>query len=313
MKSNPIDKIEKGLNESIISDRHQMPGGSWLYIKIYCGFKIADQILSNKIYPVCKKFLSKMEIDKFFFIRYNDPEHHIRLRVFKSLNPNFWEFIGELNYELKELIENRLVIKVQLDTYHREIERYGVNNIDNTETLFYINSNSVLDYIRNGMDTKHSQRWKVAIKSVDMFLNDFDLKIEQKINFVKMRRENYFLHYGYSSEQRKAFSNKYHSSKKLIEAILNDDSLEENNQNIDIRFFRIQTEQYSNLIQRVIENCQTNGNSSLYDWLGSYIHMFINRLFITDQVAHEIIIYDYLFRYYESLIARNKLKQNMTN
>ena len=45
--------------------------------------------------------------------------------------------------------------------------------------------------------------------------------------------------------------------------------------------------------------------------MGSYIHMLINRLFKSKQRLHEMVIYDFLFRYYKSEIAKKKYKPQL--
>ena len=47
----------------------------------------------------------------------------------------------------------------------------------------------------------------------------------------------------------------------------------------------------------------------LNDLMGSYIHMMCNRLFKSKQRMHELVIYTFLLKYYESEIARAKPKQ----
>jgi hypothetical protein len=39
----------------------------------------------------------------------------------------------------------------------------------------------------------------------------------------------------------------------------------------------------------------------------SYLHMFINRLFVSNQRKTELVIYEYLLKYYESKIVREKM------
>ena len=43
-----------------------------------------------------------------------------------------------------------------------------------------------------------------------------------------------------------------------------------------------------------------------------YLHMFINRIFVSNQRKTELVIYDYLFRYYESKIIREKKVNNIS-
>ena len=44
----------------------------------------------------------------------------------------------------------------------------------------------------------------------------------------------------------------------------------------------------------------------LNDLMASYSHMLINRLFKSKQRTHELVLYDFLHRYYKSEIARRK-------
>ncbi|NOQ27509.1 MAG: hypothetical protein GQ564_19270, partial [Bacteroidales bacterium] len=49
----------------------------------------------------------------------------------------------------------------------------------------------------------------------------------------------------------------------------------------------------------------------LNDLMGSYIHMLMNRLFKSKQRTHEMVIYDFLYRYYKSEIAKRKYKPQL--
>jgi len=56
-------------------------GDQWLYYKIYTGVKTADLILTKIIKPFADQLLAQGLIKKWFFIRYADPKHHIRIRL----------------------------------------------------------------------------------------------------------------------------------------------------------------------------------------------------------------------------------------
>ncbi|HEY0176078.1 MAG TPA: lantibiotic dehydratase C-terminal domain-containing protein [Pedobacter sp.] len=38
----------------------------------------------------------------------------------------------------------------------------------------------------------------------------------------------------------------------------------------------------------------------------SYLHMFLNRIFIANQRMHELVVYHHMAKYYASVIARKK-------
>ncbi len=55
-------------------------GSEWVYFKIYSGYKIADVILLEYLKEKIELLESKKFIKKWFFIRYNDMDSHIRIR-----------------------------------------------------------------------------------------------------------------------------------------------------------------------------------------------------------------------------------------
>ncbi|OQY05888.1 MAG: hypothetical protein B6I20_00340 [Bacteroidetes bacterium 4572_117] len=55
-------------------------GNEWVYFKIYTGYKTADLVLTDAINPLAKELLEEEIIDKWFFIRYSDPDFNLRLR-----------------------------------------------------------------------------------------------------------------------------------------------------------------------------------------------------------------------------------------
>ena len=55
-------------------------GDEWLYYKLYCGARTSDVILTETIKPVTEYLLNQGLIDSWFFIRYGDPDFHIRIR-----------------------------------------------------------------------------------------------------------------------------------------------------------------------------------------------------------------------------------------
>jgi thiopeptide-type bacteriocin biosynthesis protein len=64
-----------------MKDRTFLPGSEWIYFKIYTGEKTADNILVKLITPILKKLQKEQQIEKWFFIRYSDPDFHLRIRL----------------------------------------------------------------------------------------------------------------------------------------------------------------------------------------------------------------------------------------
>ena len=64
----------------IRAQRSFPPGSEWLYAKVYCGSSTADVLLREAISPLVRQAMEAGEAKRWFFIRYGDPEWHLRLR-----------------------------------------------------------------------------------------------------------------------------------------------------------------------------------------------------------------------------------------
>ena len=122
-------------------------GSEWLYYKLYCGNKTADKLLCEAIKPLTEKLLQEKVIDKWFFIRYSDPETHIRLRFhFTDLNQKA-KVIAHMAQFCAEFEKSGLLWKTQTDTYQRELERYGSNSMEISENLFFYDSIAIVNML----------------------------------------------------------------------------------------------------------------------------------------------------------------------
>ena len=126
-------------------------GSEWIYYKIYSGPKTIEGILIS-LYPKIRSFIEEGKVDFFFFIRYSDPEYHIRLRMHISSSESLQPILLEINKFLNNLVENHIISNVMIGTYNREIERYGEETIEATEYFFYKDSEYILSYLEKKDD-----------------------------------------------------------------------------------------------------------------------------------------------------------------
>lgn len=81
MNSSLLFTMSKTKISITMEDRIFIPGSEWLYFKIYTGTKTGDDILKNEVYDFVHDLRRKNIIDQWFFVRYNDPDFHLRLRL----------------------------------------------------------------------------------------------------------------------------------------------------------------------------------------------------------------------------------------
>ncbi|MDN3548912.1 lantibiotic dehydratase [Mucilaginibacter aquaedulcis] len=122
--------------------RYFFPGDEWLYVKLFCTPESSDQLLSGLI----REFLHKNKggINQWFFIRYQENGYHLRLR-FMVEDGHAGSLLINLKNELRQGTYRELVKAFQVDSYHRELERYGTDLIGQVERYFEASSNLVLE------------------------------------------------------------------------------------------------------------------------------------------------------------------------
>ncbi|MES2568165.1 MAG: lantibiotic dehydratase [Bacteroidota bacterium] len=297
---------------SINKIKHKEPEieNGWIYYKLYCGPKTSDDIIITKFKEITHALLTEKIIDSWFFIRYNDPDSHLRLRLHITQ-------IGKLN-EIKQLIDSKLthlinqyiIHSIKSDKYEREYERYGYNSISLAEKLFFNDSIFVMNVLSliNTIDD-NSYRWQIAIRSVDDLLNEFNFNLENKHKFISQLSAAFFKEHGESKELKLTLDLKYRKLKFTIKSIFDWDL------NPDFSSIKELLKQKTGSNKPVVsELLLINSNGELQipinEFIASILHMNLNRLFIGRNRTNELAIYDLLSRHYKSLLIRLNAKKH---
>lgn len=293
-------------------ERFFAPGSEWLYVKIYGGNKTLEAVLTEIIQPFADKLLREKAIDKWFFIRFNDPDNHIRVRFHRSDNLSAWmDLLPQLNTALEPLLRTNQLTRIMLDTYTREIERYGADTMLEGETLFFADSiavTSFLDCIAG--DEGEQLRWQMGLYSIDCLLNDFGYSLDQKQRLLGNLRQSFFSEFNSNKKRfalmlERSLNEKYRAHYQKIR-----DTLSGALTDVDeiLVCFKNRSAVHSEAVRSIKEKVAlfANPQVALNGLMASYIHMCMNRLFISRQRNHELVIYHYLNKYYESQIARER-------
>ncbi|MFN7913087.1 MAG: lantibiotic dehydratase [Bacteroidota bacterium] len=300
---------QKPLNIRNLTTQHNfILGSEWLYYKIYCGVKTADYIISEKFNLIIEGLLKSGLITKWFFIRYADPQFHLRLRLKLIDKSKIGEVINILFEQFQPLLDDKLINKVTTDNYKREIERYGETTIEHVESLFSYDSIFNIRML-NLLDTEtgNTIRWQIAIRSVDEFLNDFKFNLIEKFNIIERLNKSFFEEHGGQKELRLFLDEKYRKNRPKINEILNIKIDNEKEYLPIINALKQRSENSKFHIGQIIEMDRNNFlHVNLTSLIGSILHMNLNRLFMGRNRTNEFIVYDHLFRHYKSELAKNK-------
>jgi thiopeptide-type bacteriocin biosynthesis protein len=296
------------LNEKV--SRAFVPGSEWLYYKIYCGSKSADRILIEAIKPVIEKLFEDKIIDKFFFIRYNDPGFHIRFRVKLLSKENVGKAISTIYSYLNAFQSTSHIWKLQIDTYNREIERYGTTAIDIAESVFYYDSLSVLNLlVETSGDEREHVRWLWAMRSIDELINSFEYNLKERLGLINFIKEAFAKEFNVNRFLKEQLNAKFRKYRKEIENIMEATTDIDDPLHRLIQIIKTKSVGVRNCYFKVRELEEAGElNISVNELLISYIHMLVNRIATSKPRLHEMVIYDFLYRYYRAQAGRNGIQ-----
>lgn len=275
-----------------------LPFDDCLSIKIYCGNSVAESLLLVKLKPIINNFLRKEKSNYWFFIRYYDPQHHIRVRFFAKNKDTLLKILEDLNKRLSPYINEKRIDSLVIDTYKRELIRYGKNNVLYFEKIFFYDSELVvriLDFIR--LQYKNEEyRVLATIEITESYLQLYFNTIKEKFSFCRQQKNRFASEFENSIDIKYSLKKKSRDYRRTVIRILNRDDLNDKEKEL------------SKLINQYFErmpNCITTEGE-----LASVIHMSINRLFKVDQRLHELFIYDLLEQSYQSIMIMEKSNLN---
>ena len=302
------------INNSDIK-RTFFPGSEWLYFKIYSGAKSIDTILSTTIHTFTDKAISEKLFEHFFFIRYSDEAGlHFRIRFYNSDIEKNKDLYLEFMQILNPHIDNGIIDKVLIDTYSRELERYHNNLIIDSELLFYNDSKCVVDFLNlmNGINAEE-YRFLFGIRGIDTLLSDFGLNLEEKHSLLKQLQEGFFQEFGGQETLKKQLNDRFRKYRKFIESHMEPANDIENEIEEAVEIFRVRSINNAPIISKILAQLELTDNPKniLGDLLSSYIHMYMNRLFIAKQRRYELVSYHFLERFYHSKKGRLKGKSTI--
>ena len=271
--------------------RDFLPYGEWLYFKLYSHPKKADAILIA-LYPTIERLTDNHLMDLFFFIRYNDPFFHLRLR-FRCLDSS--SVARALMEEFNDLFEKKIIYDVLVDSYHREVERYGGDSILIAEKIFNIDSLHtvrMLDILQNNNQLGTNERWLLALTMIDNILEGFNFSTDKRLSFMQILSTSMQEEFRFTTNSiyNRQIDERYRSNKENIYRCLAKDI-----DNLVIMELRAELRQL-----REILHAANIRQEARFSFISSVIHMSMNRWFETHGRAYELFLYSFLAKYYKT-------------
>jgi thiopeptide-type bacteriocin biosynthesis protein len=274
------------------SVRAYPPGSEWLYLKLYCGPASVDRLLVE-----AEPFLRGTETeglwDRWHFVRYADPEQHLRLRFHGQPQRLLSELLPRIHSHLERPLAQGLLWKWQVDTFEPEVERYGgALGLGLAEAWFFEDSEAVLQGLVRGMTM--AERWKTGLAEVDAIWAALGLSLPERSELARASRESFRKEFGDTGEGAVQMGVKFRALRKELEGALH--GVPEVTATPGLAGLRGIREAFD-------QGLLQGERASL---AGSLAHMHLNRLLRINHRENEWVLMEFLCRLYESQLARAK-------
>ena len=287
-----------------------VPGSEWLYLKIYTGVRIADSLLADIFHPVSLAMIDYKIADRWFFIRYADPDFHIRYRLRLTNEQHVGLVMPMLKNKMNDMLGSGLIWKIEVAAYQREVERYGSITMDLAEQLFYLDTFSFLEFMNKHKEKNdENERWLYAIFAVDSMLQDFNVSLEEKKNLLLELNRSFGREFGKDKVLARQLSEKFRNFRERINILLAEGEHAGDDHYLK-EILCARTKSGQKYVKTLLDHYRKEEvEVPLNEFLSSLIHMSMNRIFRSNSRMHEMVIYDFLFRHYKGKAHRTLLKQ----
>ncbi len=187
-------------------DRSYPPGSEWLFVKVYCPRNVEDDIISESMRTFVENVTAAGLANEWFFIRYSDPDSHLRLRFHGSPERLTGQLFGHICDWARRLMADRLCLKFVFDTYEQEVERYGgLAGMAAAEALFSVDSRYSAELLRcsRAKQWLHDRTTLLAI-SIDDLLDGLGMNKEERLGWYRVQAKPGGAEAGLDYRERKA-------------------------------------------------------------------------------------------------------------
>jgi thiopeptide-type bacteriocin biosynthesis protein len=206
------------------------------------------------------------------------------------------------------LLRTGQIWRTQLDTYEREVERYGGPlGIGPAERIFHADSHAVISIMSQlPGDAGADLRWRMALLGIDQLFDDFGLTLPQKREIARRCRQGYGREFGADGAFQHAISARFRRERPSLELLIRRDAGPPADVAGCVRALHDRSAAIAAPAARLraVADSAAPDAAGLAELVMSFAHMHVNRLLRSAQRAQELVLYEMLDRLYASRAAR---------
>ena len=288
------------------------PGSEWVSAKVYAGPSAVDVLLRDVVDPLRRRLFDHGHADGWFFVRYGDPHWHLRVRFHAAAGTDPLHVANEVTRALGTAVDDGAAWGLQLDTYDREVERYGgADGILVAERIFSADSDAVLGALCAGAGSDGgddaNDRWELAVRGVDALLDDLCLDDEQKLAVYARGRAIYAWEHRVDGPFEEQLSRTFRARRHRLDEVLRADVDRPGATGARFEGLWQRSRRLAPIGLELTDLERAGRLSAAVEQLAtSYVHLHLNRLLTTAHRAQELLVYDTLLRLHRSRVARRQ-------
>jgi thiopeptide-type bacteriocin biosynthesis protein len=272
------------------------PGSEWFFVKAYCAPLLLEPLLLD-LSRIARAHVAAGAADRWFFVRYRDPDFHVRLRIRRA---GAGRVDAEVLEALKDATARGVVWKVQLDTYVPETERFGgPHGLELFHEFSWLDSEAVVDALSIGPGDVDA-RIVASSLAIDRYATSFGLSLDERLALARTAAEVLAPRVAAGVETFRELARRFRAHAGLLADAFTARSppwaalaavFERAHDRLGVAW------------RRALERGLLAPRD---DVVRALFHMHVNRYQRTYDPLHELVTYDALFRFYRAAAGRAK-------
>jgi thiopeptide-type bacteriocin biosynthesis protein len=273
---------------------------------------MADQILVDCLVPLAKQLIENNEIWQWFFVRYADPDFHIRFRMDGNGAETLDLIVRRLRSSVELMVDSGLVHRLEIGTYETEIDRYGGHEaLPLFQEFFCVNSVSVAQILA-GIRHKTllgASRQALSALGMHQILNAFSYSLDERQTLLTRARDALVsrLWRRETRARRRANAEQFRAERHVLARLIDSgvSSLTDDAESVESQIRCVS--RYALIAGQLsaLEGADRL-TSSLATIVPSVLHMHANRMAGTNGLVDEFAAYDLLRQTYRSTLGRQR-------
>lgn len=286
------------------------PGSEWLFVKYYVSNGALERLLVESLLPAIQGLVASGAIDSWHFIRYADPDPHLRLRVHGLREALLGTALGGLVDSAADWLQSGLVQRIQVDTYEREVGRYGgYRQLAICEQMFHVDSEAASAIIQcDSGDDCAVDRAQLLVSGVRDTYAAAGLNGDAALSVMRRARERQAAGFGFTDKASRVAFDRAFRDWRVITGAGHRSRSEASGFLVSGRRILERRRRSLEKLLAAFGAIERSSNVGVGDVVVLIAHLWVNRLSAEEALLSELVAYEVLCRAEESSLARSALR-----